>query len=958
VTTEPLTHLVRHLRQTLDATDMAGMSDVDLLRRFRECRDPAAFEAIVLRHGSRVMAACRQVLGNEADVEDAFQAAFVVLMREPNAVRNGRALGHWLFGVAHRVALQARAARKRRERLEAKAPAKCEPRPDLSWTEACAILHEELDRLPEINRRPLLLCYLEGLTRDEAAAELGRTIGSVKKSLERGRELLRKRLKRRGVTLSAGLLAAVVQTYKAGMSSGSLRATIEWAANPAPAVVTLANAVSRGSAFTGAKVLGACLAASMLAVGIALGTPGDPRGKEMPAKKEMPGKEAAKAPGKKELTAPVVHPNLPEKFTYAGDVTDANAKPVKGAKLWLYLPGPGGAPLRMCGESDADGKFTFEVKRTDLPAGFFQRRPGSWEGGIVVATAPGFGVAWSPRTAAVNRGIDLRLPTDDVPVEGRVFTLEGKPVAGARVSVIGLYRPQAADLGKWHADLKAQRHSRHLLQNHMTSGMEDYELRHGQLNAAVPPVTTAADGKFTLTGLGRERLAVVRIEGELIESRDVFVMTRPGEALTVTQWKEEDPEFQLPRHTYYGCKFDHAAAPSRPVVGGVRDADTGKPIPGARVALEHVAGNIQWDPLRAHTRTDRDGRFKLIGMPLKDGNHVVARGPADEPYVAAYREVSIPGGLGPIEVDFKLKRGVWVTGRVVDRDANTPVQAEVHYFALTDNPHLKDFPGFRRTDLHSRTDDGSFRLAVLPGPGVVALQLHGDHSFVAGDAQSDKSPDVLPAKPFDFRRREFLAHVRIDPAADSTGVTCDFGLTAGTTATGRVVGQDGKTARDVVIAGEWAGSYFQWAHRNVGEFKATGFRPGKPRYIQAIDEKNQRAGAVLVTGEDKGPVELKLEPWGVLTGRVVDEGGEPMANVSLTFTWDISPDENVRRKAGMSPLGNFQTDKDGRFRIPGLVPGMTYTVVNVRASVIRGAVARDVSVKSGETKDLGEVRLR
>src|SRR5438105_1275915 len=86
-----------------------------------------------------------------------------------------------------------RLRRKRRERLEAGAGAKREPVPDLSWREACAILHEELDRLPEIHRQPLMFCYLEGLTRDEAAAQLGRTAGSVKKSLERGRKLLRRR---------------------------------------------------------------------------------------------------------------------------------------------------------------------------------------------------------------------------------------------------------------------------------------------------------------------------------------------------------------------------------------------------------------------------------------------------------------------------------------------------------------------------------------------------------------------------------------------------------------------------------------------------------------------------------------------------------------------------------------------------------------------------------------------
>src|SRR5262249_8612267 len=162
---------------------------------------------------------------------------------------------------------------------------------------------------------------------------------------------------------------------------------------------------------------------------------------------------------------------------------------------------------------------------------------------------------------------------------------------------------------------------------------------------------------------------------------------------------------------------------------------------------------------------------------------------------------------------------------------------------------------------------------------------------------------------------------------------------------------------NVVIAGEYAGDYFRWETRLTGEFKASGLRKGSPRYIQARDEKNKLAGAALVTGEEKEPVELKLEPWGSLAGRLVDESGEPSAGVSISFVRSVSADDNVRDKSGLTPTGESVTDEQGRFRIDGLVPGMTYTAVNVRGSAVRGTVARDVSVNSGETKDLGDVRL-
>ena len=220
-------------------------------------------------------------------------------------------------------------------------------------------------------------------------------------------------------------------------------------------------------------------------------------------------------------------------------------------------------------------------------------------------------------------------------------------------------------------------------------------------------------------------------------------------------------------------------------------------------------------------------------------------------------------------------------------------------------------------------------MAVLPGPGIIAIKIQGDHSFVAGDEESDKLPEVVPAQPIDFRPREYLAHVRIDPLPQAKSVTCDFGLSSGKTVTGRVVGPDGQALRYVTIAGERAGDYFRWDTRASSEFKATGLRPGRPRYIQARDEKNKLAGAVLVTGEEKGPVELKLQPWGTLAGRLLDEGGEPRAGVPVSFVRSTSADENVRAKVGLSPVPDVTTDKDGRFRIDGLVPGMTYTAVSV-----------------------------
>lgn len=187
-------------------------TDVQLLGRFIDWHDPDAFKALVERHGPMVLAVCRTVLGgNRADAEDAFQAVFFILARKADSIGNGDALAGWLYRVAHRVALQAKEeADRRRERERRTSPTTpVLHERDPAWRESLAAIREEIDRLPEKYRTPIILCYLEGLTHESAAGQLGWPVGTVRGRLSRAREILRKRLMRRGLALSVtGALAA------------------------------------------------------------------------------------------------------------------------------------------------------------------------------------------------------------------------------------------------------------------------------------------------------------------------------------------------------------------------------------------------------------------------------------------------------------------------------------------------------------------------------------------------------------------------------------------------------------------------------------------------------------------------------------------------------------------------------------------------------------------------------
>ncbi|MBA4068097.1 MAG: hypothetical protein C0501_31230 [Isosphaera sp.] len=228
------------IRRAADAPRLKVCPDVELLRRFASDRDAAAFGEIVRRHGPVVIDVCRGLLRNEADVEDAFQATFLVLARKAASIRSGDSLASWLHGVAYRAGQRSRTEFARRGHAQSPPPdCPAPPCPDeLSWREVRGVLHEELSRLPERLRGPLVLCYLEGMSHDRAAAALGLPKGTLKGRLERGRELLHARLVRRGVGPAAVLAAAV----------WPLAATAGVPPALAGSVVRVATAVAAGAA--------------------------------------------------------------------------------------------------------------------------------------------------------------------------------------------------------------------------------------------------------------------------------------------------------------------------------------------------------------------------------------------------------------------------------------------------------------------------------------------------------------------------------------------------------------------------------------------------------------------------------------------------------------------------------------------------------------------------------------
>lgn len=304
------THGVMQWLRRLATVSGESRPDHELIGRFAQDGDEAAFTSLVQRHGPMIYGVCLRLLDQGQDAEDAFQATFLVLARKARSIRKQESVSCWLYGVASRIARNVRrkGAKQRHETIHDVGS----PPADVTWREVRTVLDEELARLPERLRLPLVLCYLDGKTRDEAAQELGWSEPTLRGRLERGRDLLRSRLTGRGVTLSSALLATMLTENAASALPASLARSTVAAAGVIAAGKPLAGVVSAqivglvlmevNAMFIGKLIHAAIiiLAATVLLGGVAAGTGAllreEPGNDAVVAEQKKDEKPAAKAP--------------------------------------------------------------------------------------------------------------------------------------------------------------------------------------------------------------------------------------------------------------------------------------------------------------------------------------------------------------------------------------------------------------------------------------------------------------------------------------------------------------------------------------------------------------------------------------------------------------------------------------------------------------------------------------
>jgi hypothetical protein len=592
-----------------------------------------------------------------------------------------------------------------------------------------------------------------------------------------------------------------------------------------------------------------------------------------------------------------------------GRVLDPAGKPFKGARVYLRYVSPHGFgfhhkgwsrrgkegdlplgdtvwPLPVRATSGADGTFHFTFTRADLDARLVEEqsaRP------AVIAVAAGHGPGWAA-LGKPGAKLTLRLTRDDVPVVGRILDEDGRPVRGVKVRVVCVVE-QGRRGAPWAGPIPGQPQT----------------------------VLTGADGRFRLTGLGRDREVILGLEGATIEHRQISAIVTAGAGARAPG---KHHGFGLP------ATFTYVAAAGRRIRGVVRDKVTGRPVAGVRVKA--------WDGF-VEAVTDKEGRYELTGTAKEPRYTLTARPGAGQHYFSALASSDDTPGLAPVTVHFNLVGGIVLRGRVKAKSGPKPAVAVVEYHPLFPNPHARKIAPYDRPASSAVVGlDGSFRLVVLPGPGVVCVSAAPRDAYGVGlvtrealaalfkDGKPHGDEESLTVALSDDGSRGWILQERynalalINPGDKETALTLDVELAPARTVAGTVVGPNGKPLTGVTVSGLTATASLDYPQTLEGaSFLVKRLTPGRTRKLIFEHRDKGLAALVTVRGNEKGPLTVRLGPRGSVAGRLLGKDRKPAAGVQVL----VGPAGIVGGEL------KVRTDREGRFRLEGLVPGERYRLV-------------------------------
>jgi hypothetical protein len=518
--------------------------------------------------------------------------------------------------------------------------------------------------------------------------------------------------------------------------------------------------------------------------------------------------------------------------------------------------------------------------------------------------------------------MSLRLAAD-VPVKGRVVDLQGAPVAGASVRL-----------------------------SHITVG-GNY-LTVNAWPGLPTEVRTDKDGRFVFAGVGAGREVMLHVTGPVIEHKAVSASTAAGTAGRGA-----------------GDVGDVVAGPTKPVVGTVRDKETGKPLAGVVVYGDRAKHREAVTAV-----TDAEGQFRLVGLPKQSRYDVTFRAAPGRPYLTTVLHLADTEGLRPLAADCALRRGVPVRFRLIDKETGKSVRARVQYTPTQDNPfyaEAEEQPGFVPTlafqEVHTPDKDQFYNLTAYPGPGaILVFGWYSGRTYLPAKVSAADAGKAGVKDPIMMFLGMAVGYRIIENAKSDTALSFEIELDPGRTLKGKLVGPDGKPVPGATSSGL---SYTAHDERTVPSsparqkkalptesFTVECLAPQTPRTIAFAHEGRKLIGHRVLKGDETGPLTVTLQPWGAVTGRLVDDAGKPVTEARILLVCPSLPAPGLQPLAGVA-----RTDGEGRFRVEGLSPGLKYDLqlrrgeAKSKTLLSGGDTVKGVSAKAGEVKDLGDVRV-
>jgi RNA polymerase sigma factor (sigma-70 family) len=918
---------------------VAGLSDRQLLERFTATRDAvgeAAFAALVSRHGPMVLDVCRQILSDLHHAEDVFQAVFLVLARKASSIREPDLLANWLYGVALRTARCKKLEIARRRKKEegdamtrpgagsaAVVESTVEPveQPAIDREQAEA-LHDEIDRLPRSFRVPVVLCYFEGLTLDEAARRLRCPAGTVGSRLARARDKLRRGLTRRGVALPTAVLGGALALRSASasilspLSDITIRAAIKFAAGQtasgatSASVTALAHDVLRSTLIHKLRIFAiTVLLLGAVATGAgyltqSLATARDePRQASAPKPTTVvsrPDDSRRSAPGRLMVTGRVLDPvgvPLPEAdvalvagmLQQAGDPEDIDRNRVLGSA-----------------KVDRNGRFHVDVPRTN---------PDLMEWLVVIAGARGWGVGGQGLNREGERHEVTITMEPEQAIRGRLFDVQGRAAAGVPLQFAFV---QAKDQHFW------------------------LSVPSRGVRFLPPPATTDGQGRFILRGLGPRALVDVEVHDDRY-ARQSF---RLGDS---DEGKDRDKIITL--------------VPAQVVEVRVL-RDDGKPMAGASVAVaaQHHGNRVfPWEGNAVRAQADAQGRVQVVPW-AGDYFYISAGPPAGEPLMGSDTYLEWPTAAARRSVEVTLPRGIAVRGTVTEGTSATPVDvAVVRYFQTRrDNP-LFSAHGCQAVSGH----DGAFEMVLPAGPGHLLVQAPTSDYLHVVTSHKELGTDKLPNTAL---YPDAVTQLDLKAGAAASEVT--LRLRRGVTVEVRAFEPGGEPVEQAIVFGR---TFTRSENMSPFNGVAPTLRvrsgrvevPGCDQETQApfhiFDVKHQTGATFALSGRSAvdGPVTIRLRECGSATVRYRNDDGKQVAgrrpdDLYLLITPGADFGSTDRIVADMVNQVNLdpdrttglKTDAAGRVTFVSLIPGARYRLLG-----------QEFTAEAGKTVELQDITI-